>query len=188
MLKFQQGQSFIELIVALGLISLVLTIVTTTTLSSIRASQFSRDQIQATQLAKQGFEKVRTIKDRNYLVCPSPNSGTNRWNDLWTNDCHSSGPCNYALKTSSNSCTTPGGGTLPGDLYWLSTNSTPNSDTAILDNVTFTRTVSITDYYDPTPPGSYNLNQKEVTIKVTWTDLTGDHTSQLTSIIANVTN
>lgn len=168
-----RGQSLIELVVALGLLTVIITILSVTTITGLRNSQFSKNQSQATKLGQDGLEKLRAIRDRNYTVC-GPGENIKAWNSIYDTNCPTTPlTCKYTLKTLPvGACVTP-----PSEI-WLSNNTNPPEE-IVAEGVTFTRTITITDYKN-------DINQKEVNVKVSWTDLSGDHNSNLSTIMAKL--
>ena len=63
---YQKGQTLIEVLVGLAAAVAVLSAITTTTLSSLHNSQFSRNQNLANAYAQQGLEVVRNIHATDY--------------------------------------------------------------------------------------------------------------------------
>lgn len=61
-----KGQSLIEVLVALGLLSLLITSVAVVVTSSLNSAQFSQEQTAATKYAQEGLEITRSIRDGNY--------------------------------------------------------------------------------------------------------------------------
>lgn len=64
----QTGQSIIEVIVSLGLVLVIVTAITLTVLNGLENSQFSKNQSQATELAKEAVEAMKVMKERNCLI------------------------------------------------------------------------------------------------------------------------
>lgn len=65
-LKFKiEGQSIIEVIVALALIAAVVLGMVKVTITSINNANFARDQRTATQYAQEGLENARKCKEEN---------------------------------------------------------------------------------------------------------------------------
>lgn len=64
-LSSPKGQSLIEVLVALGLISLIITGVATVITTSLNNAQFSQDQATATKYAQEGLEITRSIRESN---------------------------------------------------------------------------------------------------------------------------
>ena len=101
-----KGQSLLELIVAIGII-LACTIATLTlVITSIQAGRKGSDKIIATNLAREGIEIVRNIRDSNWL------SG-NSWNErLSSEDWQVVSMNGQATKFQRRVIITPGANTL----------------------------------------------------------------------------
>lgn len=67
-----KGQTMLEVIVLLGVLLIVTSAVVIISVNSLRNSQFSKNQTQATRLSQEGIDKVRTAISRN---CPLENPG-----------------------------------------------------------------------------------------------------------------
>lgn len=63
---YNKGQSFFEVVVAVGLISIVLVTLVAMASLSIRASTFSRNQTEAVRLTQQASEWLRGEKDASW--------------------------------------------------------------------------------------------------------------------------
>lgn len=89
----QAGQSFFEVIVALGLISIVLITLVAMAAVSIRASVFSRNQTEANRFSEQAIEWLREEKDNGWTVFAGRSPLTNSCfqNPAWNNS--QSTPC-----------------------------------------------------------------------------------------------
>lgn len=81
----EKGQSLMELVVGIGLVTIVAGALAIVTVNSLRNTQFSKNQVQATKLAQENLEKVRTIKNNNYGVCRQSDPGgiCSTWEDIW---------------------------------------------------------------------------------------------------------
>ena len=158
-----KGQSLMEMVIALGIVLAVISTIAIITLNGMQNSQFSKNQVQATKLAQDGIDKVRTIKSRNYTVC---GIGSNLWTDLYAHTCATSGICNFQIRSTS-AC----GGSDP-----VSLNSIGTPESITLDGITFQRAVNITE--------AGSLTQKQVTVTVSWTDISGSHSSKLVTVLA----
>lgn len=62
----QKGQTLIETLAALAILSIIITAIATSVLSSLSAAQFNENQTLATKFAQQGFEIVNQIRDQDY--------------------------------------------------------------------------------------------------------------------------
>lgn len=67
-LKFQFGQSLVEVVFAIGIMLLVVAAVLALTTSNIVGQKESEFQIVANNLAREGIEVVRNIRDSNWLA------------------------------------------------------------------------------------------------------------------------
>ena len=67
-LKSNQGQSIIEVVVALSLVVLVVLGLVRVSVTSINNTAFARDQRAATQYAQEGLESARQCKEENEIA------------------------------------------------------------------------------------------------------------------------
>jgi len=191
-----KGQSLIEVIVACSVGILVVAALTFATIFSLRNANFAKNSAQATKLAQEGIERVRTGRDRNECInnIVPPNT-VQSWNDGNTNCSGSGSIWNYQI-TKAGGCDNPGlpapgdGGkcyfnvdslgalTNIGFDYINLTTPIPSAAEGIpVANPVFRRVVILSD-----DAGSYQT-QKTVTVIVTWTDFSGPHESKLTTIL-----
>ncbi len=173
------GQSLLEVAMAVGVVIVVVTALTTVTLNGLRNSQFAQNQSQATKLAQDALEKVRTIRDREGMV----NSSATTWSGFFPVNCAIS-DCYFQLgvqTTDGSSCTN----TVP-----LPTN-TPSclksygsfllASEQLLNK--FTRTIQI-HYSNISSPCA--ADQKKVMVTVSWQDASGKHQSYLETILGKI--
>lgn len=180
--QFQRGQSLIEVIVAATVGILVVTALTFATIFSLRNAGFAKNSAQAIKLAQEGIERVRTGRDRG-----DPISGffigsyiIDSWQDpnLW----------NYSISSScgSNNCYFKFNGS--NFQYFGTGNDIPSNAEDPLGDGKFKRAVILSDDSSPValPDGtitsSYKV-QKTATVLVRWTDATGSHDSNLSTIL-----
>jgi len=64
----QRGQALLEVTIAAGLAVIIITAIAITSIIGLRNSQFAQNQIQATKYAQEGLELVRAIQSRNCQV------------------------------------------------------------------------------------------------------------------------
>ncbi len=159
-MRSDRGQSLMELVVVIAVIIIVVSALTFATIASLRNASFSQNQAQATKLAQEGVEKLRSLRDRD-------TSGTGIWST--STSCSSSVPA--TCPTTLSSC--PAGGCY---FFFNSsnvlTNGTPVNSEAISPG--FKRQFFIEDP---------SADQKKVTALVTWIDISGPHESRLTTIL-----
>lgn len=66
--SFRKGQTFVEVLVALGVIIVITTAISGIVINSMSNSRFSKDQNLATQYAQEGMEIVRRLRDNDYIT------------------------------------------------------------------------------------------------------------------------
>lgn len=166
----QSGQSLIEVLIALTLAGLVVVALVILVLSGLKNAQFAQNQAKATKYAQEVLEQIKTTRDRDEVISFSelvaPN---NKFSDLF-------GVNMSAL------CTNPA-----GSCFFQITNTSPylrqvfypSLDQDLGDGLS--RQIIFTDKNTGTPP-SYQI-EKTITVKVKWTDSSGDHESNLQTIL-----
>lgn len=155
----EAGQTLIELVVVVGVLVIVVGALTFATIASIRNAQFSKNQAQATKLAQEGIERVRTLRDRDRADSISYNDGSltaGKFSDLWLITLRCPANCYFYFNPS-------------GVLI-----SATSSNAELISSGTFKRQFQIEDYAS---------DQKKVTSVVTWIDFSGSHESRLTTIL-----
>lgn len=169
-----KGQTLLELVVGMSLITVVIGALAITTTYSLRNTQFSKNQAQATQLAQENMEKVRTIKSANYGVCLTNRTPCLTWEEIWDVTFGSSESCTAVGCTyiPTNNCTVTGNITKALCLTY--------SENPVDLGNGFTAQVIIED-----EPGLSNT-QKRVTSEVFWTDTTGKHSSDLVTVFSKL--
>ncbi len=174
-----KGQTLLELVVGLGILLVVLGAAAISTTQGLRNSQFSKNQAQATKLAQENMEIVRTIKNSNLGVCLSGQGTTSclTWEGIWTNNfgnlpacANPTATCTFEIRN--NTCTLAAGGTKPICLVYKNT-------PAVLSGGIFSYQVYIENEDLALP-----LIQKRVTSRVFWTDSTGQHSSDLVTVFS----
>lgn len=81
--RFQYGQSLIEVVIALAIATLVLVALANGVTTSIRNSRFAKDKSQATELAQDTLEAVRSIRDNNWLSLTAGTHGIQKSGVYW---------------------------------------------------------------------------------------------------------
>lgn len=158
--KDPRGQSLIELVVVVAVIVIVIGALTFATIASLRNANFAKSQAQATKLAQEGLEKVRSLRDRDDPVdyVKADLTHTNKFSDLWgiTFSCPSN--CYF--------------------YFIIGTLVSGNGFEAV--STDFKRQILIEE------EGSDPAKQKKVTVRVVWTDFAGDHESRLTTVLRRI--
>lgn len=176
----QKGQNILELVVGLGLVAVVAVAISIMTINSLQNTQFSKNQSQATKLAQEMIEKVRTVKDANFGVCTQAQVAGNQtcstWEESWANqygtitgDCIANQTCTFVVGAACNTAFT---GTVESKPFCLR-----HSPTALDLGDGFTGQVFIEDEQG---------NQKRVTVRVLWTDVSGAHNSELVTVLSRI--
>ncbi len=174
----EKGQSLIEVIVAATVGILVVTALTFATIFSLRNASFAKTEAQATKLAQEGIERVRTGRDRNGCI-QNLSAAVQSWND-GNITCSGSGSI-WGYQINSSCVTVPAPNcyftvTNAGVLISLGSGSIiPTLAESVPPN--FQRVVILSDN-----SSSYTA-QKTVTVIVRWTDFAGSHESRLSTIL-----
>ncbi len=179
----ENGQTLIELIVVVSVSVIVVGALVFATIASLRNAQFSKNQAQATKLAQEGLEKVRSARDRYGSITGFGDSITYSWNSspalpivsIW----------NYRLPP----CTSPSNNyfeiidvpNTPSQLNYIQCSSTfPSISENPLGDGKLRRDIILSD---TSMPGT----EMSVTAIVKWTDFSGDHQSQLQTVLGKIT-
>ncbi|MBI2019144.1 hypothetical protein HYS95_00555 [Candidatus Daviesbacteria bacterium] len=150
-----KGGSLIEVTIATTVGILVVSALTFATIFSLRNANFAKSSAQATKLAQDGIERVRTLRDRNGAVNYTGSPGASEFDALWSVSFSCPSNCYFYFDA----------------LGKLSGGTASNFEVIAPD---FKRQFKIED------SGS---EQKKITVIVRWTDQTGDHDSKLTTIL-----
>ncbi len=162
----QTGQTLLELIVVVAVSVIVVGAIVFATIASLRNASFSKNQAQATKLAQEGIEKIRSIRDRdeNNKVVFNKGDGTytSKFSDLWS--------IHFGCGASLNNC-----------YFRYVSDVLRGSESTIFEDISpsFHRQILIEDQGDGTL-------QKQVTAIVKWTDFSGPHESRLTTILRKI--
>jgi type II secretory pathway pseudopilin PulG len=161
----QTGQTLVEVIVVITVGIIVIGSLVFATISSTRNTDLAKRQSQATKLAQEAIEKVRTARDRDEAISTSFGSAVAKFSDLYTintkTSCGTTTPCYFIFSSS---------GVLTQQTIDISESL----------NNGFSRQVQITDNGDTAP--NYTL-EKRVSVLIKWTDFSGDHQSKITTIL-----
>lgn len=165
----EEGQSLLELIVVISVIIFVVGALTFATIASLRSANFAQNQSQATKLAQEALELVRTGRDRNSQI--NFGSSQTTWRDpiLWSGNitiyCGIT-PCYFKLQNGTNLLQVGNGDTFNFNF----------AEQIPPTNPVFQRAIIIAD------DSSFAI-QKTITTIVIWKDFAGSHESRLTTIL-----
>ena len=162
----QSGQTLMEIAVTIGTIAIIISVLAIITLTGLKNSQFSKNQVQATKLAQSAIDQIKTIQSRNCpinLAAAAPPPQTLYWfNDpalIWGNT--SANNVNFIPTLTQSNC-------------YLSQSATLETI-----NSQFQRKITFLD--DPINP----TKNKILTVEVFWTDISGKHQSKIVTILSN---
>jgi type IV pilus modification protein PilV len=167
----QQGQTIIEVLIALSVVMIISISFTNITLTALRNVQYAKSQEQATKIAQETLEIIRAIRDQNGTVRIRDQNGTvgNRlWEDLWS--------------VSRTQCFNIAGD-FPGYILnerdcWESANESiapTNSSTVYRRVITISRGRNESNNPDE--------NTKQVTVRVYWQDSKGTHSAEVNTLL-----
>ena len=162
------GQSLMELVVGVSLITVVIGAVAVITTYGLRNSQFSKNQAQATKLAQEKLELVRAIKSSNYGIClpGEQTSACSSWENVWSR----SFGIGEEYRISANGCTVSGVSS-PYCLQYKGPNSTWDLGGGLSGEIIIKDEVA---------------NQKRVISRIYWTDTSGVHSSDLVTVFSKL--
>lgn len=197
---FQKGQTLLELLVVMTIVSVVIGGLVFAIIGSIRNASFAKNQAEATKFAQEAIERVRSGRDRddpitgNFVLRGSTITG---WQDpnLWSNridqncgDSNAKPPLYCYFKLTYNDTSVGIGSSYPGALTYLTASSDlPSTAETISSSTQFTRAVILSDSNDLCSPGIHCFTiEKDVTVVVRWTDFTGAHESRLSTILRKI--
>lgn len=196
----QTGQTLLELLVVMTIVSIVVGGLVFAIIGSIRNSSFAKNQAEATKFAQEGIERVRSGRDRNDPIGGNfviMGSTITSWQDsnLWSNridkNCGDTGanpPINCYFKLTYNNTSIGVGSSYPGAITYLTASTTiPSTAETISSSTQFTRAVILTDSNDICSSNvrCYTV-EKDVRVVVSWTDFTGTHESRLSTILRKI--
>lgn len=157
-----KGQTLLEVIVTSAVGILVVSALTFAVIFSLRNAGFAKNQAQATKLAQEGIEKVRSFRDRNSVISGFTlgSNPVDSWEDadMWGQITGNCDPCYFKINSS-------------GQFQYAGT-SLSNGEPI----PPFTRAIMLSD-------GPNFAVEKNVTAIVQWTDFAGTHESKLTTIL-----
>lgn len=192
----EKGQTLLELVVVISVVVVVVGALTFAIIASIRNASFAQNQLQATKLAQEGIERVRTGRDRVQKITISGTDVTS-----WNSDLTDPGSIwNYQISGASSECETKQPN-ISGKCYFnvspagslqnigfSKTTFPDNAEPIPQDKPVFKRAITLSD--DLNENGDYTdddyQNAKRATALVRWTDFSGSHESRLTTILRRI--
>ncbi len=161
-IKFKSGQSMIEVVVGIGVVTLLSLALISTTIYTQKLSRAAKNNTQATKLAQESIEKMRIFRDRKINgFAALPSSG------CATLDSSNANPAVWLLTTIVSCPVFPlTSGTIPVGVQSVT-----------LDQVTFIRWLQ----FSIDPSG----NRKTVIVNVGWQDASSWQTVTNTTFLSN---
>ncbi len=197
----EKGQSLLELLIVMTIVSIVVGGLAFAIIGSIRNASFAKNQAEATKFAQEGIERVRIGRDRNDPIGGNfviGSSNISSWQDpnLWSNringncgDTTSTPPRYCYFKLSSNSTNIGTGASYPGGITYLTASTTvPSTAEVISSSTQFTRAIILYDNNATNCASGvacYTV-EKNVIVVVQWTDFTGLHQSRLSTVLRKI--
>lgn len=198
----QRGQSLIEVLVALTITVIMIVALIAFVLSGLRNAQFAQKQSKATKIATETMEQIKTIRDRDGEIFFSYGDGSSKtatkFSQLWSISmssqltCHkndnSAGPCYFNLSANPTKLievfSPP-----PANEAQANRPAQVQAQAQAMDVRLVLTEVDIGDgfkrqiiFEDSSPLDS--SKEKRVTVNVFWTDSTGDHNSNIQTILS----
>ena len=170
----QKGQSLLEIAVSLGLVALIITILTITTLNGLRNSQFAKNQVLASSYAQQGVELIKVMRQKDCVIKLSGTTQTYKWFD------DNGEP--LLIWTSTDAAFSP---TEGNNNYFI-----PNTSNTTCELVQNNLGESLEDglFIRRTKLEIVSTGVLRVTVIVNWTDFSGEHEAKNVSLVTNYEN
>lgn len=158
------GQSLLELTIAIGVAVLVISALTFTTIIGIRNSQYAQNQLNASKLAQEGLEHIRSMRERIVPICY--NGTPFNWNEssFWSLDPNVGEPRPFYIGNE-------------GPLCQLTDNAALAPSESTINGI-FSRKIFIERISGD--------QTKKFTTRVSWTDYSGLHQSELVTYFADI--
>ncbi|MBI4037373.1 type II secretion system protein [Candidatus Daviesbacteria bacterium] len=192
----QSGQSLIEVLVGLSIAAVVLGGLLISIMVSLKNAQFAQNQARATKYAQEAIDQIRAIKERNSTVtfaavvvgsscqgATACNGNTScKFKHLW----FCSLPLTEGASSFKSPCTVKPLGGVSGCYFNLSADglnlNEPNSPDLVNQSLSggFSRQILLSD-----PGFPLYGTEKNVNVKVKWSDSSGEHESNLETVLTN---
>lgn len=185
--RSKKGQSLLEVVIVLGVAGIVLGALIIAVIVGLKNAQFAQNQSKSTKYAQEALEKIKGIRDRDggvsfqttdSILLSCLGSSPYAFSKLWL--------CN--LSSSSSPCTIRSSGST--ECYFkivASGNSLqePANLTSLNEDLGngLSRQIIFEDENTGSPP-KYQT-EKKVTAKVKWKDSSGEHESNLQTVLTN---
>ena len=165
MMRKQLGQSLVEVLIALVVVTILSSALIVAIITGLKNSQFAQKQTQATKYAQDAMDRIRPIRDRDGNVTFKGTTATFSalWNMNMSYPTNCNGPCYFKLVDTGGEISLTDSGVSSS--YWESLGES------------LSRQIIFEDISTGTPP--LYQSEKDLTVRVKWTDTSGDHESYL---------
>lgn len=168
---FSSAFTLIETLIAMTLLTVVLTAVTGLILTTLLSNQRNLHSLQALYLAEEGLEAVRYMRDSNWLQNYSWDGGS----ALWNANFDVSGGTSLELFLKEGACPP----------CFSFTIDPLESEIAMGNGFTFTRLIRFAPVPDEADPAQFKSDTAEVTATVSWEDRGVDREIKLSTYLSN---
>jgi hypothetical protein len=170
----QKGQSILEVAVSLGLITVIITVLTITTLNGLKNSQFAKNQVLASSFAQQGLELAKSMRQRDCSITIAQGffPGTYYWYD------RSKGPLIWEGNNPIPEDPVQNNFSFVADSVACDISQSASTTNGEFLNGGFTRKIKLERL-------TSNPNIIRVTVDVFWSDFSGEHTAQNVNLLTN---
>ena len=182
----EKGQSLLEVVIILGVTALVLGALIIAVIVGLKNSQFAQNQAKSTKYAQEALEIIKSIRDRNGVVkfvssveeCDSETADkfSSLW-ELYLSESDSFSRCTVKANIEDTLCYFKIE-TCGGDLFLAE----PSNATVINEDLGGGLSRQIT-FEDTSSSWS---SEKTITVKVKWKDSSGEHESNLQTILTKL--
>lgn len=176
MRRNQRGETVLEVLITATVAIFVVSALTFATIFSLRNANFSKISAQATKLAQEGIEIVRSGRNRNLPITGSLSLGGK---NVYSWDGKADGTEALWDAQISANCTPNCYFNIvnkEGVINYISAGSIIPDNAEPIPQTSFKRVVVLSDDAD-------YQTQKKVTVIVTWNDFAGGHESKLTTVL-----
>lgn len=183
----ERGQTLLEVVVAVVIMGVVLGALVIAVLTGLKNATLAQNQVQATKLAQETVEKIRTVRDRDGNItfdyscfAGSCGGGARKFSGLWivymsSPTVNAAPPCENGVcyfRLRSRDPILEGVGPIPMDI--------PESEL-------FKRQIIFEDENTVVSGTVRKFNvEKKITVRVLWTDSSGEHESKISTVLSKL--
>lgn len=163
----EKGQSLLEIAVSLGLVALIITILTITTINGLRNSQFAKNQVLASSYSQQGVELIKVMRQKDCQVTTTSGIIYKWFNSsagnpiIWDNSSDTTFDVNN------------------GNFF------IPNVTTCVMTQQALAESLESGQFTRSTKLERISAGVIRVTVIVSWNDFSGPHETKNVSLVTN---